>query len=95
MNAQPQKSYLEGLRDKRKTLMQLPVLTDEQRADVKLAKKLQQDIQSLEQRLAGVSLLPRRPAGLREEHAERITAQLREKHDELKEVMRRIPFYKS
>lgn len=95
MNAQPQKSYLDGLRDKRKELMQMPVLTDEQRADMKLAKKLQQDIQHLEERLAGVPRLPRRPSWVREQEEENITTQLREKHDELKEVMRRIPFYKS
>lgn len=94
MNAHPPKSYLDGLREKRENAMRMPELTEEQRTDLKLAKKLQQDISTLESRLAGVGLLPRRPAGLREEHKQRIIAQLREKHDELKEVMRRLPFYK-
>lgn len=95
MNPNPpkaEKSYLQGLRDKRAMLMQMPQLTPEQKDDVKLAKKLQQDIVTLEQRIAGVSRMPRRPVGLREATEEKLTEELKAKHREFSDVMRRIPF---
>lgn len=96
MNPNPPKapapSYLQGLREKRATLMQMPQLTPEQKADAKLAKTLQQDIVTLEQRLAGLSRMPRRPVGLREAAEEKITEELKAKHRQLNDVMRRIPF---
>ncbi len=91
----PQKSYIEGLRDRREKAMRMPALTEQESKDLKLATKLQNDINVLLQRIKAINFMPRRPEWVREEARKNLPTQLQSKQMELKEVMSRIPFHKA